>query len=51
MNKQITLKNARLNEASGNVLRWKSIEQGCEIEASNCFMKAEFYAPGMVLFQ
>jgi alpha-glucosidase len=51
MNKQITLKNARLSEASGNVLRWQSIEQGCEIEASNCFLKAEFYAPGMVRFQ
>lgn len=51
MNKQDTLKNARLNEASGNVLRWKSIDQGCEIEASNCFLKAEFYAPGMVRFQ
>jgi alpha-glucosidase len=51
MNKQDTLKNARLNEASGNVIRWNSIDQGCEIEASNCFLKAEFYAPGMVRFQ
>ena len=51
MNKQHTLKSARLNEASGNVLRWNSIDQGCEIEASNCLLKAEFYAPGMVRFQ